>query len=270
MQSQELNILKLKLHIIDLMKISILQTNIKWADCEYNRNQAELLLNKAQDSDLYVLPEMWSTGFVTSPEGIAEEDEYSLNWMIEQAKMHNAAICGSVSIKNDGYRNRNYFVFPDGTFKYYDKRHLFSFGGENANYEHGCSRVIVEWKGYRCLLLTCYDLRFPVWCRNQDDYDVIIIVANWPESRKHVWDTLLKARAIENQCFVIASNRVGQDNSSIYIGGSYVIDAKGKIISQNHTEDEEIISATISHNDLDNFRNKFRVLSDRDEFKLCK
>lgn len=167
-----------------------------------------------------------------------------------------------------GYRNRHYFVYPDRTYQYYDKRHLFSYGGENKNYTAGDRRVVVEWKGYRILLLTCYDLRFPVWSRNNNDYDAIIIAANWPDSRQRVWETLLTARAMENQCYVIAANRTGKDPQCNYIGGSFIIDAKGKNIAANTTDGEEIITAVISRESLDNFRNKFQVLNDKDNFNI--
>ncbi|MDY6230021.1 MAG: amidohydrolase [Prevotella sp.] len=250
------------------MKISILQTDIIWANPEENAIHAAKLMEKAEKSDIYVLPEMWSTGFATSPEGIAETENQSLLWMQDMAERLDAAISGTVSIYAKGYRNRHYFVYPDRTYQYYDKRHLFSYGGENKNYTAGDRRVVVEWKGYRILLLTCYDLRFPVWSRNNNDYDAIIIAANWPDSRQRVWETLLTARAMENQCYVIAANRTGKDPQCNYIGGSFIIDAKGKNIAANTTDGEEIITAVISRESLDNFRNKFQVLNDKDNFNI--
>lgn len=250
------------------MKISILQTDIIWANPEENAIHAAKLMEKAEKSDIYVLPEMWSTGFATSPEGIAETENQSLLWMQDMAERLDAAISGTVSIYDKGYRNRHYFVYPDRTYQYYDKRHLFSYGGENKNYTAGDRRVVVEWKGYRILLLTCYDLRFPVWSRNNNDYDAIIIAANWPDSRQRVWETLLTARAMENQCYVIAANRTGKDPQCNYIGGSFIIDAKGKNIAANTTDGEEIITAVISRESLDNFRNKFQVLNDKDNFNI--
>ncbi len=250
------------------MKISILQTEIIWANPEENAIHAAKLMEKAEKSDIYVLPEMWSTGFATSPEGIAETENQSLLWMQDMAERLDAAISGTVSIYANGYRNRHYFVYPDRTYQYYDKRHLFSYGGENKNYTAGDRRVVVEWKGYRILLLTCYDLRFPVWSRNNNDYDAIIIAANWPDSRQRVWETLLTARAMENQCYVIAANRTGKDPQCNYIGGSFIIDAKGKNIAANTTDGEEIITAVISRESLDNFRNKFQVLNDKDNFNI--
>lgn len=228
------------------------------------------------NSDLYVLPEMWTTGFAIKPHGIAETNDSSLSWMITAAKKYNAAICGSIAVEltnNDteevgssakSYRNRHYFVFPDGSYKFYDKHHLFSFGNENRFYDAGKERVIIEYKGVRFLLQTCYDLRFPVWMRYNGDYDAIIFVANWPESRKNVWQILLRARAIENQCYVIGCNRVGKDEYNIYTGESAVIDPKGNTIAESNRAEESVISADISIRDLQLFREKFRVLDDRD------
>ena len=257
------------------MKVSILQTNIAWANIEDNLTTAGKLISDCSGSDVIVLPEMFSTGFATSPMSIADEKDTTLLWMKQMAQQSNAAIAGSVAIgKSDidktGKRffNRHYFVFPDGNYSYYDKRHLFSYGGENTNYTAGSRRVIVEWRGLRFLLATCYDLRFPVWMRNRNEYDAIIIVANWPDSRQTVWETLLTARAIENQCYVIAANRVGSDLQCNYIGGSRIIDAKGKVIAGSKDANEQIISTDISLSVLSEFRNKFRVLEDADKFTI--
>lgn len=165
-------------------------------------------------------------------------------------------------------RNRFYFVKPDGEFDYYDKRHMFTYGGENKHYAPGKRRVVVEYKGIRFLLLTCYDLRFPVWARNRGDYDAIIITANWPESRQHVWDALTKARAIENQCYVIAANRTGCDPNCHYTGGSVIIDAKGHTVTQAKGQAAQTITADIDIEALHTFRCKFPVLDDRDEYTI--
>lgn len=165
-------------------------------------------------------------------------------------------------------RNRFYFVKPYGEFDYYDKRHLFTYGGENKHYAPGERRVVVEYKGIRFLLLTCYDLRFPVWARNRGDYDAIIITANWPESRQHVWDALTKARAIENQCYVIAANRTGCDPNCHYTGGSVIIDAKGHTVTQAKGQAAQTITADIDIEALHTFRCKFPVLDDRDEYTI--
>lgn len=253
------------------MRVNILQTDITWNDIDSNILKAEKLINDSLEGDLYILPEMWSTGFATEPQGIADEHNKSLEWMLTTSNRLNAVIAGSVSIVTEGekYFNRFYFAYPNGKYAYYDKRHLFSYGGENNNYIAGKKRVIVTWKGIRFLLLTCYDLRFPVWSRNKNDYDGIILVSNWPSSRKKVFDALLTARAIENQCFVIGVNRVGQDLQCTYHGGSKIIDAKGNIIAGgNNIETECVISGDINTDSLNEFRNKFKVLADADIFEI--
>ena len=175
----------------------------------------------ADKSDLYVLPEMWSTGFATEPEGIAESDGSSLNWMKQMANRLDAAVAGSIATEIDGkYYNRFYFVKPandgsDNEIEYYDKHHLFTYSGEHLRYTAGERRVVVEWRGWRFLLQVCYDLRFPIFARNcaegPDAYDVALYVASWPTSRRAPWDTLLRARAIENQCYVCGVDRTGDD-----------------------------------------------------------
>lgn len=190
--------------------------------------------------------------------------------MRRTAAIRQCAICGSLAaLAADGtLRNRFYFVKPDGEFDYYDKRHLFTYGGENKHYAPGERRVVVGYKGIRFLLLTCYDLRFPVWARNRGDYDAIIITANWPESRQHVWDALTKARAIENQCYVIAANRTGCDPNCHYTGGSVIIDAKGHTVTQAKGQAAQTITADIDIEALHTFRCKFPVLDDRDEYTI--
>ncbi|MBR5083130.1 MAG: nitrilase family protein [Prevotella sp.] len=247
------------------MRITVLQMDIVWGCPDTNIRKAQRLMNLSPDSDLYVLPEMWSTGFATLPEGIADHDDVALSWMRQQAINKHCAICGSVSIEADGYRNRTYFVYPDGSWMHYDKHHLFGYGGENERYVAGNSRTVVNYLGMRWLLVTCYDIRFPMWCRYRDDYDGIIVTASWPSTRRQVWDVLLRARAIENQCFVIASNRVGSDPNCEYNGGSMVIDAKGQLVAQCEDNRETIVTADISLESLHLFREKFKVLYDRDK-----
>lgn len=254
------------------MKITVLQTDIKWAQPSANAIEAEQLIASAQKSDLYVLPEMWSTGFATIPQGIAEDEimPESLKWMIYTAKRIDAAICGSLAvIKKDvnslqTARNRQYFVKPDGTFCIYDKHHLFKYSGEDKYYLQGNHRTTVNWRGFRFLLLTCYDLRFPLWARYKDDYDAIIVVANWPESRQNIWDILTRARAIENQCYLIGCNRVGDDKYCHYDGHSIIIDPKGYSIAESYKPKQESITAEISIEEIRRFREKFPVLNDRD------
>lgn len=252
-----------------LVKITILQTDIKWKDIDRNILNAESLIDTAPGADLYVLPEMWATGFVTSsPEDVCSY--VPLDWMKNLARIRQCAVCGSLPVMvSDGkLRNRQYFVLPDGEFYYYDKRHLFAYGGEDEHYVKGRRRVVAEFKGIRFLLQTCYDLRFPVWMRNQEDYDAIIFVANWPESRKEVWNVLLRARAIENQCYVIGANRTGCDPSCSYIGGSAIIGPKGDILASANGNGAQSVTYSIDMNSLIAFRKKFPVLADRDLFDI--
>lgn len=249
------------------MKVTLLQNNIAWAEPSANITSFQNLIKANPGSDLYILPEMWSTGFATQPEGIAESDESdSLHWMKSTAKETNAAICGSIAVKcsEDGsYRNRFYFVKPDGEVVFYDKHHLFTYGGEHKRYTAGSQRVIVEWRGVRFLLMVCYDLRFPLWARSREDYDAIIYVASWPTPRVEAWRTLLKARAIENQCYVAGVNRVGTDPSCQYCGGTALVDPYG-CASQCPDGEVYVLNGEIDMEGLEAFRKKFPVLKDRD------
>ena len=194
---------------LQLMRVTILQTDIIWGSPQDNMERAERQIKRSAASDLFVLPEMWSTGFATEPEGIADEKDMALSWMQKIAVQTNTAICGSVSVKEDDhYVNRLYFVRPDQTYDYYDKHHLFTYGKEDKFYKSGAGHTIVNYEGFRFLLLTCYDLRFPIWSRYADalQFDAIICVANWPSSRQNAWQILTRARAIENQAYLIACN----------------------------------------------------------------
>lgn len=254
------------------MKVTILQTDIKWAQPDDNQAAAERLISNNRGSDLYVLPEMWSTGFLTNPEegSLNINFQESLDWMKETAFENHCSICGSLSVTTPQkqYRNRQYFVLPNGDYYYYDKRHLFQYGGEDTYYTSGSTRVIAKYKNIRFLLQTCYDLRFPVWMRYKEDYDAIIIVANWPQNRRSAWDTLIKARAIENQCYVIGVNRIGFDKQCTYNGGSAIIDAKGSYLSKTTDNREQAVTAEIDLQQLNSFRSKFPVLKDRDIFNI--
>lgn len=228
------------------------------------------MIKQAPRSGLYILPEMWNTGFAAAPFGIAEKLEEckksgSLNWMTNMAMKYNAAICGSLALETESgkYANRCYFVRPDGSYSSYDKKHLFFGGGENINYTAGNKRTIIEYKGIRFMLLVCYDLRFPVWARNEKDYDAIICVANWPEARQEAWETLLKARAIENQSYVLGANRVGKDSLCKYSGGSCIVSPYGKLLSLCGNA-EGFATAELDIEGLNKFRKAFPVLTDRD------
>lgn len=248
------------------MRVTILQRNIEWANTPFNVLGADVAIDCHPGSDLYVLPEMFSTGFCTHPEGIAETaDCDTLRWMKDKAAATNAAIAGSIAISENGkYYNRFYFVTPDGQVTHYDKKHLFTYGGEHERFTAGDCRVVVEFRGVRILLEICYDLRFPVWARNRKDYDMIIYVANWPSSRLSAWSALLVARAIENQCYVVGVNRVGTDPSCEYAGGSVIIDPYGKTIAACELEKECEATAEIDMAQLKAFREKFPVLDDAD------
>ena len=248
------------------MKITILQRDIEWANPSVNINRADEVIDRNPGSDIYVLPEMFSTGFCTNPEGIAESDNSeTLQWLKRKAAAIDAAIAGSVAVTKDGkFYNRFYFVKPDGSVTHYDKKHLFTYGGEHKRFTAGNERVVVEFRGVRILLEICYDLRFPVWARNRGDYDMILYVASWPTPRVSAWSALLVARAIENQCYVAGVNRVGNDPACQYCGGSVVIDPYGKTIAACTANLECEATATIDIEALEAFRAKFPVLNDAD------
>lgn len=241
--------------------------DIAWSNTSDNVRKANAMIDDAPKADLYVLPEMFSTGFITYPEGIAEEEgNDTLSWMKRKAEEKDAAIAGSVAISSGGkYYNRLYFVKPDGSVAFYDKRHLFSYAGENEHYTCGDERVVVEWRGVRIMLQVCYDLRFPVFSRNHGDYDMVVYVAAWPTSRIHVWDTLLKARAMENQCYVAGVNRIGSDPNCDYCGHSVIISPYGKEIATCEELTECSAQADIDMERLEAFRKKFPVLDDADK-----
>lgn len=252
------------------MKITIYQQDIKWASPQQNRENLDSILESLPEgTDLLVLPEMFSTGFATEPEGIAEPSVNgsfpTLEWMKERSSQCGFAIAGSVAVEEEGtYFNRFCFVKPNGECSFYNKHHLFAYGNEHKRYSAGTERLIVEYKGVRFIPLICYDLRFPVWSRNRGDYDAMIYVASWPTSRVEAWRTLLKARAIENQSYLIGVNRVGEDPSCTYCGGSAIIDPYGKPLAECADGKAEMVSAELDMELLNNFREKFPVLGDAD------
>jgi predicted amidohydrolase len=242
-----------------------------WGNPAENRLRLQQQIEAQPGADLYVLTEMWSTGFAINPEGVAERDEASLQWMKDMAAQMQAAIAGSLAIEQDGsFHNRLYFVKPDGEVEYYDKRHLFSYGGEDKYYSPGTERVVVEWKGVRFLLTVCYDLRFPVWMRWSDDYDAILCVANWPTVRIDSWQTLLRARAIENQCYVVGVNRVGKDPNCDYCGCSAIINPYGQTIAECEKDKECSMEAVFDMEKLNAYRVKFPALKEKDKFEIIK
>jgi predicted amidohydrolase len=251
------------------MKATLLQTDIVWGEPMQNRQHISQLLDEAGQSDLYVLPEMFSTGFMTHPKDGISADDTTLAWMQQQATDRHCALAGSL-ITDDGGKlyNRFYFVYPDGSVRHYDKRHLFIYGGEDRVFTPGEQRVVVRYAGFRILLQVCYDLRFPVFSRNKGDYDLAIYVANWPTSRLEAWTTLLHARAIENQCYVIGVNRVGQTAYANYSGGSEVVDAFGHTLATCGTGQEAMATAELHMGALEAYRREFPVLNDTDGFSL--
>ncbi len=253
------------------MKIALIQTDLIWQDAAKNRNNFEQKINSiASDVDLIVLPEMFSTGFSMHPEQLAESMEgETVTWLQHLAKAKNAAITGSLIIKENGnFYNRMVFVFPSGKMQYYDKRHLFSLAGENEVYLAGAKKQIVDYRRWKICLQICYDLRFPVFARNTEEYDLLIYVANWPTTRILAWDTLLKARAIENMCYTIGVNRIGEDgNNYPYSGHSQVIDFLGKNLIEPSGENT-ILIATLDKSEMLETRKKLGFLNDRDVFTI--
>ncbi|MDR2891108.1 MAG: amidohydrolase [Alistipes sp.] len=252
------------------MKLLLLQTDIRWLAPDENRRRAAELIENAPPVDLIVLPEMFTTGFAVDPRGVAERAEgETFEWIREVAAHRNAAVAGSVATEEGGrYYNRLYFVRPDGTFTKYDKRHLFSFAGEQLRYTAGSERVVVEWREVRILLQVCYDLRFPVFARSRADYDMALYVASWPTVRIHPWNTLLRARAIENVCYVAGVNRTGTDPAASYSGGTAFVDFKGETLSAAEPNTEQAVVCELDPEALRAFRAKFPALTDADDFQL--
>jgi predicted amidohydrolase len=214
---------------------------------------------------------MFTTGFSMNASKLAETmDGDTLQWMISEAKKNNSALTGSVIISENGlYYNRLFFVYPDGSFETYDKRHTFTLAGEDKIYTAGSKRLIVAYKGWKICPLICYDLRFPVWARNTDEYDLLYYVANWPAKRINAWDALLKARAIENMTYCLGVNRVGLDaNGHEYVGHSAAYDALGEQISTTDFEKELVVTIVLQKKHLDTHRARLQFLNDRDRFIL--
>lgn len=292
------------------MKITIIQPDLAWCDPAANRahltemieaalaaetksaakdasinvpdsapssnkpNESPLPDSSSGEPRLIVIPEMFSTGFATDPVGVAEENCESLEWMKSMAAATGCAIAGSIATKltseKPSYRNRFYFVGPDGEAAYYDKHHLFTYSGEHLRYTPGQNKTIVEWGSFRIMLQVCYDLRFPCFSRNflgadgKAAYDLCLYVASWPETRSGAWKTLLRARAIENQCYVVGVNRVGSDPSCRYSGDSAIIDPYGDTLAACTPSVESTATAVVDLRTLTDFRAKFPVLSDAD------
>ncbi len=254
----------------DNLRTALVQTSLIWEDPGRNINRFTELLRSVVDSDLIILPEMFSTGFTMEPHKIPQHwQEKTIEWMQEQAVRSNSAITGSIIAQENGkYYNRLYFVHPNGEISTYDKRHTFTLSGEDKFYARGSEKVIIAYKGFRICPMICYDLRFPVWSRNTENYDVLLYVANWPQARINAWDTLLKARAIENMVYTIGVNRVGSDNNELqYNGHSGVYDALGEALVFAEYDDT-ILTAELNKAHLQSTREKLKFLEDRDTFNL--
>lgn len=254
------------------LKVAIIQADLVWHNAAENRANFTKKINQiTEEVDLIILPEMFTTGFSMQPKNISETmDGETVQWMKHLAVSKNIAITGSVIIEeNTKYYNRLLFVHPSGKIEYYNKRHLFSFAGEEKVYKAGEEKIIVEFKGWKICPQICYDLRFPVFARNTEDYDVLFYVANWPKQRIEAWDTLLKARAIENMSYVIGVNRVGNDtNKLIYNGHSAVYDCLGNIIANTTPFKEETIIINLDKKEMLTTREKLNFLTDKDSFTL--
>lgn len=257
------------------LSFTIIQTNLHWEDRDANLSMLEKkIMGIRERTEIVVLPEMFSTGFSMQPAKLAEQmDGRTVQWMKRMAASKKIVLTGSVIIEENGhYYNRLLWVLPDGQLGHYDKRHRFAFAGEDKAYTPGHKRLIAQVKGWKINLQVCYDLRFPVWARQQvngtPEYDVLLYVANWPERRSHAWKSLLTARAIENQSYVVGVNRVGADGNGIkHSGDSMVLDALGTTLY--HKQDEEdIYTLVLERSGLTEVREKFPFWKDADQFNI--
>ncbi|KAA3647455.1 MAG: amidohydrolase [Bacteroidetes bacterium] len=251
--------------------VSQIQTDLVWENAAANLAKFSELILSIEQTDVIILPETFNTGFSMNSAKLAEKmDGKTMQWMRQEAKKANAVVCGSIIIEeNQHYYNRFIWMQPDGSLKYYNKRHLFRMGEEHKNFSPGSEKIIIEYKGWKICPMICYDLRFPVWSRNQEQYDLLIYVANWPEVRINAWEKLLFARAIENQSYVASVNRIGMDGLGVNCSGSsMLIDPKGDCIWKAKNQTESINTTSISLDDLNEFRNRFPVGMDADAFEV--
>jgi omega-amidase len=259
---------------MDDLRITTIQTHLYWEDIDQNLVHFEEKLNAlTEQTDIIVLPEMFTTGFTMNPKVLAESHgDKGLQWMQRKSKEKNCVLVGSISVKDgEKFYNRLYWVMPDGSYQSYDKRHLFQMGKEDVHYTAGSKKFVVEYKGWKICPLICYDLRFPVWSRNtkENTYDVLVYVANWPEVRSYPWKQLLIARAIENQAYVVGVNRIGQDGNAItHSGDSCILNPRGEIISKTKANEDISETVSLSFTYLEEFRKLFPVMLDGDEFEV--
>lgn len=253
------------------MKTALIQTALTWENSSENRASIqEKIISISQYVDLIVLPEMFSSGFTMHPEKIAESMQgETISWLREMARTKNCAITGSLVIQeNRNYFNRLVFVFPSGEIQHYDKRHLFTLAGEDKVYTPGTEKLIVNYKGFKICPLVCYDLRFPVFSRNVEEYDLLVYVANWPKPRVNAWDILLKARAVENMSYVVGVNRIGTDENQLdYVGHSQAVDFLGNYI-QEPQETEGVFIVELDKEKMLETRSKLAFLNDKDHFTI--
>ena len=255
----------------EALKICLLQCDLHWEDALKNRAQVDAYLAEVTGTDIIILPELFTTGFSVSAIHLAETmDGETLTWMKTLSEMKKTVLCGSVMIEDRGHiYNRLLWVEPSGRVLHYDKRHLFSLIEEDKHFTAGTERLIVEYEGWKICPMICYDLRFPVFTRNDVDYDLLLFVANWPNTRISAWDALLKARAIENQAYVIGLNRVGTDGfNAHYPGHSKVLDPEGDCISMAPEYEVGLVEVTLSKNYLIECCKRYPFLSDRDTFTI--
>ena len=251
------------------LKITIIQPDIIWENIHANLEKYSEMLLEIGETDLIIFPEMFTTGFSMKPEKLKEKmDGPSVQWMKKTAALKDASVAGSLIIEDNGkIFNRAVWVFPDGKIQFYDKHHLFTMGEEHVHYTRGNKKLVIDFKGWRFCPLICYDLRFPVWGRNTENYDVLIYMANWPSPRHHHWKTLLAARAVENMSYCIGVNRTGNDGTVLkYSGDSARISPKG--FSEFMGEKEKAKTFEISYSELMDYRKSFPFLNDRDEFQI--
>ena len=264
------------------LTITTIQSHLIWEDKAANLRMLEQkIVGIEEKTEIVVLPEMFNTGFSMRPEALAETmDGESVEWMKRVSRKNGIVLTGSIMIEEEGnYYNRLIWMLPNGQYGHYDKRHLFAFGEEDKHYSPGNKRLIASVKGWKINLLVCYDLRFPVWARQvplsfgrgvggEVEYEVLIYVANWPERRSHAWKTLLCARAIENQCYVVGVNRVGNDGKNVYhSGNSLVIDPLGQVL-YHMADEEDVNTITLQKELLEEVRSKFPFWKDADSFNI--
>ncbi len=253
------------------LKVTTIQSTLSWEDRDTNlKNFSTHFDNISEPTDLIILPEMFTTGFSMNPNSIAEKmDGPTMQWMAVNASKKNAVITGSIIIEENGkFYNRLIWMRPDETYETYNKRHLFTLAGEHKKYTKGTERKIIDLNGWKICPLICYDLRFPVWSRNTEAYDVLLYVANWPEKRINAWSSLLVGRAVENQCYTIGVNRVGTDGVGLnYNGATSIISFDGAMM-YSIRDTEEIQTTTLNYETLHQFRTKLAFLDDRDHFSV--